>query len=728
MKNIFADLNKVQQEAVSELNGPILIIAGAGSGKTRVLTYKIANLIQHDVYPSSILALTFTNKAAGEMKERIKKVLNTKVVPIWAGTFHSIFTRILKKEAEHIGYSNSFSIYDAEDSLRAIKRIMNDLNISNQQFNPKAIRMKISILKNNLIYPTEYAEVSKFGMDLATAKVYTDYEKYLIKCNAMDFDSLLLNMIKLFESKKEILEKYQERFKYILVDEYQDTNKVQYKIIKMLANKHQNLCVVGDDAQSIYSFRGADISNILDFEKDYKNSKTFRLEQNYRSTKSILQIADTLIKNNKNQLSKNLWTENDIGEKVILHLAGDEKDEAKYVINQIFNFNSSYNLNDIVVLYRTNAQSRVIEDALRRNAISYKIVGGVEFYQRKEIKDILSYLRLLVNKSDNESFLRVINYPTRGVGDVTLDKIKLISKNQMWGDVSLFEVIAKDENLIQLSDKAKKSITEFRNLILKFTSMLNTFSFSEVVRTLIDEIGIVEDLKSEKSDEALVRVENVYELLSAIAEFCETKEEPTLEKFLEEVSLMSSVDKYDSEKNAVTLMTLHSAKGLEYKIVFIVGIEEGLLPSGQTINLQEEVEEERRLFYVGITRAMERLFLLHAKYRFRFNELNVQLPSRFLEEIDKKYVLETSTAFNANKINSRVLKPIVENSRHFDYENESQDTFKIKIGSKVEHETFGLGKITHLVGKGENQKAVVWFEEYGQKNLMIKFAPMRILN
>lgn len=728
MKNILSDLNEVQRSAASVIDGPILIIAGAGSGKTRVLSYRIANLIQSGVSPDSILSLTFTNKASEEMKERIKKVLNVKNVPIWAGTFHSIFAKILRREAEQIGYKKNFTIYDTDDAKSVVKKIMNEKNISTQQFSSDSICRRISYAKNQMISPSEFEEKSKFGIDAVAAKIYPEYQNYLLNCNSMDFDDLLLNLIKLFSKNKNILDNYQERFKYILVDEYQDTNRAQYEAINMLAAKYKNICVVGDDAQSIYAFRGADIRNILDFERDYPKAKTFRLEQNYRSTKSILAIADSLIKYNRNQIKKNLWTDNPKGEVVSIYNSFDERDEAKYVVKNILSqMNSNnYMLNDFVVLYRTNAQSRVLEDELRRNAIAYKIIGGVVFYQRKEIKDLLAYFRLLVNSEDNVSFLRVINFPTRGIGTVSLNKFIQLAKEQIWGEVSYLSAL-NDENILnQFPEKVKASFISFKIIVEKYKNLLSQMSFNEVVRLLVDEIGILKLLKDEATPESIARWQNILELLNAVTEFCETKPEPTLEKFLEEVALISAVDKLDEKKNSVTLMTLHATKGLEFKNVFVVGLEEGLLPMSQTMPSPEEVEEERRLFYVGITRAMEKLFLTHAKQRMRMGETSFANPSRFLDEIDKKYIVEEKSKHEF--VPRRIFKSERKTKEtHFDYESESQEDKNFRVGAIVEHDAFGRGKVTHLVGRGENAKAVVWFEEIGQKNLMLKYAPMRIV-
>ena len=744
--NFLNQLNPVQQQAASVIEGPVMIVAGAGSGKTRVLTYRIAHLLESGIPPYEILALTFTNKAAKEMKERIHKLIGTKASNVWAGTFHSTFARILRHEAEHLGYSRSFTIYDADDSLNVIKNIMTGMNISQQQVNPRAVQSKISGAKNQMISPKEYDEVAKDFFDQKVAQIYMEYQPKLMKSNAMDFDDLLLKPIELFKKYDHLLEKYQYRFKYLLVDEYQDTNRAQYELINLLAQRFKNICVVGDDAQSIYAFRGADIRNILDFERDYPNAKVFRLEQNYRSTKTILAAADSVIKNNRNQITKTLWTDNPGGEKITVIESEDDKAEGLHIARRIEELvnKEKLDLKDCAILYRTNAQSRSIEDALRRSGIPYVIVGGVEFYKRKEIKDVLAYLRLIVNPKDEESLLRVLNYPARGIGDTTIDKL---IEHATKKNVSLFEVIVNVRSTDSISERTKNAIAQFGMLLKKYSEMKTQMSVSELARAVVDELGILRMFKEEQTPEALGRWENVQELLSAISEFADqNKENATLEGFLEEVALVSAVDQMADARNAVTMMTLHSAKGLEFPAVFIAGMEEGLFPLYQVAPDANELEEERRLCYVGITRAKKKLYLTYTKIRYRFGDVTYPTVSRFLSEINESLLekeqsrksaatVDTlSSLYNARqRYTNSIHTPRPQRADGFvpdeevDYDNNSQEEIRLKVGVYVEHEVFGKGKVTQLSGKGDSAKAVVHFQGVGPKNLMIKFAHLRIL-
>ncbi|MFI5251012.1 MAG: ATP-dependent helicase [Bacteroidota bacterium] len=734
-----SQLNPVQKEAAKTVEGPVMIVAGAGSGKTRLLTYRIAYLISIGVPAYQILSLTFTNKAANEMKERITSLVGSKSSSIWMGTFHSMFARILRKECSKIGYESNFTIYDSADSLTAIKNIMESIGISTQRFNPNAIRSKISAAKNALVTPGEYLNQSSDLFEEKTSEVYAEYRKVLKKNNAMDFDDLLLKPIELFEHHKAILEQYQDRFRFILVDEYQDTNKAQYKLIQHLASRYKNICVVGDDAQSIYAFRGADIQNILDFEKDFPAAKVFHLEQNYRSTGNILAAADRVIKNNIHQIQKNLWTENPAGELISLIECEDDRDEGMRIVSRISDdcHRFKIDLKDFAILYRTNAQSRSLEDALRKNNIPYTIVGGIEFYQRKEIKDVLAYLRVLVNPVDNESFLRIVNYPNRGIGDVNLGRLVEFSGKR---EMTLLEAAGKAAEITELTESARRGLKQVASLFNKYMNLKESLSASELSRSLVDEIGILAMFKSEATREALGRWENVQELLSAISEAADTNPEFTLEKFLEDVALVSDIDQWSDEQNAVTLMTLHSAKGLEFPVVFITGLEEGLFPFYNTEIDKKELEEERRLYYVGITRAKRKLYLSYARSRYRFGDLTYPSPSRFIDEIGEEFV-ETPARHRqertvihdhvAAKTKTRARQKDTTSSYFTDespdYENESDISRELKVGIFVEHELFGKGRILSLTGSGEASKAVVEFPNIGRKNLLLKYANLKLL-
>jgi DNA helicase II / ATP-dependent DNA helicase PcrA len=733
-------LNTVQQDAVQAIEGPVMIVAGAGSGKTRVLTYRVAFCVQSGIRPQEILALTFTNKAAKEMKSRIVDLVGMPSRDVWMGTFHSIFARLLRIDAAFIGYDRNFTIYDSDDSLGVIKDIMHDVNISTQQFHPKAIRSHISGAKNALVDSTEFANRAGDLFEEKTAQVYTLYDKRLREMNAMDFDDLIVRPIELFERHKNILEKYQHRFKYISIDEYQDTNRAQYRLINLLAGKFRNICVVGDDAQSIYAFRGADIRNILDFEKDYPECKIFRLEQNYRSTKNILAAADGVIKNNKRQIRKTLWTENSRGEQVTLLECEDEKEEGSRIVHHLQNDGIKYKIsfNQIAVLYRTNAQSRSIEDAMRRAGIPYVIVGGVEFYRRKEIKDVLAYLRIIANPKDEESLMRIINTPSRGISQVTVSRLREAAKSHR---CDLFTMLSQVEKISDLGDRARNATFHFSQMMSKYIGMKTRMSASELARSVVDEIGVLQDLKKEGTPEAIVRWENIQELLSAITEYCAEKPSATLENFLEEVSLIADVDRWDEKRNAVTLMTLHAAKGLEFPVVFVAGLEEGLFPISLSSMDQADIEEERRLFYVGITRAMTKLYLSYAHTRYRFGSQSFQAKSRFVDEVDPE-LIETEahharSAKNEQKVATALLRrqprrtshphERTESDVHPDYENESQEIIDLHVGVHVVHESFGEGRVVSLSGRGENARASVAFDTVGLKQLLIKYANLRVV-
>jgi len=745
------DLNPAQQEAVTATEGPVMIIAGAGSGKTRALTYRVAHLISLGVRPFEILALTFTNKAANEMKSRIIDLVGKESQDVWMGTFHSVLARVLRVEAEKIGFGRNFTIYDTDDSLSAVKGIMSSLGLSQQQFSPHGIRNRISLAKNHLMNPREYGSAAADLFEEKAALVYDQYERALRTNNAMDFDDLLIRPLELFNQSPKTLEKYQHRFKYILVDEYQDTNRAQYVLIRKLGDYHQNLCVVGDDAQSIYAFRGADIRNILDFENDYPDCRIFRLEQNYRSTKTILGAADQIIKNNRDQIKKNLWTDNPQGEQITSLETEDEKDEGYQIALAILHESSrlKLDLKDFAILYRTNAQSRSLEDALRRNGIPYTIVGGIEFYKRKEIKDVLAYLKVIVNPKDNESLLRIINYPYRGIGETTVKKIRTSAEQ---GHETIFEALLRVDSLAGVNERTKKHITEFSLLIKKYLELKVNMSASELARTLVDDLGILGDLKKDGTPEALSRWENIQELLSAITEFLRESSDAPLSSFLEEVSLISDIDTWERDRNAVTLMTLHSAKGLEFPVVFISGLEEGLFPLYPSDIEHAELEEERRLFYVGVTRTMQKLFLSYVRSRIRYGDVTFPVRSRFVDEIPQELISIVRTGARRRErtqlqseeerrgygtsVNRRKKErlPSLEvdfhqgnSETHDGFEGATESGISLKVGCTVEHEMFGRGRVLGISGMGDSAKAIVQFETAGRKHLMLKYANLRVV-
>lgn len=716
-----------------------MIVAGAGSGKTRVLTYKIAHLIDSGINPFEILALTFTNKAANEMKERITILTGDSSKNIWMGTFHSVFARILRVEAQHIGFDRNFTIYDDQDQKKLIEDVMKELNISSERAKPEAVRGFISSLKNKMIFSDEFNSTASNPFEKIAARVYDEYQSRLFRSNAMDFDDLLIHPIVLFQQHKDVLEKYQNRFKFVLVDEYQDTNRAQYKIIKLLSDGHGNITVVGDDAQSIYRWRGAEIENILKFESDFPECKVFKLEQNYRSTKKILSLADEVIKNNKRQIAKTLFTENHDGDEVILNEMLSDRDEAQIIVKSILSESNHLKLNfkDFVVLYRTNAQSRTIEDALRINSIPYIIVGGVKFYQRKEIKDVLSYMKILVNRKDDEAMQRILKLRD-GIGETTIERLKIFGKeNNLSLCDSLFKVFADKSELLPQT-RINNELKKLADLIGKYTQVKNDFSPGELARSVVDEIGILRQLRNEGTDEGMERMYNVQELLSGISEYTDNNSDATLEGFLQEVSLVTDLDKYDDKKNAVTLMTIHSAKGLEYPVVFITGLEEGLFPIMSSTMSLEELEEERRLFYVAVTRAMTKLYLTYALQRYRFGSMSYQMKSRFLNEIDLgklNYNKHKASRHSPHSGNGKKRTHHEEGSsiRYEYYDSNgsegADDIFKeeysIRKGSVVFHNNFGKGKVVDVSGKGDSKKAQIMFDKVGMKNVILKYANLR---
>jgi DNA helicase-2/ATP-dependent DNA helicase PcrA len=742
--SILKGLNPEQRKAVTTINGPLLIVAGAGSGKTRVLTHRIAYLIEQGIQPYHIIALTFTNKAANQMKQRINNLVGGDVAnKVWAGTFHSLFARILRTEAESLGYTNSFSIYDTDDSLSAIKTIMNNMNISQQQYPPQGIRHRISSAKNQMISWKEYRNNADEPIEKMTAMLYEKYEIQLKSSNSMDFDDLLINMIHLLKQNPNILEKYQNKFKYILVDEYQDTNRTQYTAINLLAAKYKNVAVVGDDAQSIYGWRGADIKNILDYQKDYPDATVIRLEQNYRSTKTILAAADSVIKNNRKQLNKTLWTDNPDGDLIELLQCSDDRAEGEDIARKILNMTekTEYSAKDFAVLYRINAQSQPIENAFRMNNLPYVIIGSISFYKRKEIKDSLAYLRLLNNPQDNESLLRIINEPPRGLGNVTLRHVANYAQDE---SISLFEAFNQIDLISDIQDRAKKSAKEFIAMVNEFIENQKALTGSELAIKYIERTGLLKMYNEMGTPEAEDKWNNIQQLLSDISSYFRREEEGTLVDYLQQMTLIADIDEKDTTQNQVKLMTLHSAKGLEFPVVFISGLEQGLFPIQRADSLRDETEEERRLFYVGITRAEQKLFLTHARRRMRFGQLSNQSPSAFLREIDQKYLKaknkstpSPNTYFDSinsikpiNNITERVEKRAISpgaNKIKFSaaaLSKKPEPEFDFKMGDIVTHNKFGEGKILALAGTGTNAKAVVHFASVGKKVLLLQYAKL----
>jgi len=721
-------LNPDQQKAVEFTGAAQMIVAGAGSGKTKVLTYKVAYLLKHGYKPESILALTFTNKAANEMKARIVELVGKKAEDIWMGTFHSVFARILRTEAKNIDYKPNFSIYDTEDSYSLVSNIMMNFNIEIEGLTVNSVRHRISFLKNHMIMPSEYRKkYVKSSRDEKIAEIYEEYQKRLVANNSMDFEDLLLRPIHLFNSNEKILHKYKSRFNFILVDEFQDTNKAQYELLKMLVSRTCKISVVGDDAQSIYSWRGANLGNMIDFRKDFKNHKLFKLEQNYRSTKTILAAADSVIKNNKNQVSKTLWTQNNDGEQLTLIRCADEKDEAfqlaKYIKKEISKKKLSYK--DFAILYRTNAQSRAMEDIFYKEKIPYIIIGGVEFYRRKEVKDVIAYLRVIANQNDEESILRIMNFPQRGIGNTTVTRMIAFARKH---ELTLFQTMNRVFEVIDIKERIQKNVKGFRVLLEKYIKLKDTLSVGELSLALIDELGLVRMFKSENTPESQSRLENINQLMAAISEYSKANDDAKLDQFLEEVSLVSDIDMKDDKKNAVTFLTVHSAKGLEFPIVFISGLEEEIFPLANRFSEDSTVEEERRLFYVAVTRAEQKIFLSHARSRYRFGEVAYQSRSRFIDEIAPSTIQEINGGIG-RKANRKTKKELFyEYFNSVDYEDFDQENKVVRIGSRVMHEKFGLGKVIDVTGAGDMVKATVAFEGNNVRQLMLKFARLKILH
>lgn len=772
MSDYLKALNDVQRQAVEATEGPVMVIAGAGSGKTRVLTYRIAHLMEKGVDAFQILALTFTNKAAREMKERIASVVGeSEAKNLWMGTFHSVFARILRVEAPLLGFPSNFTIYDQQDALSVMRKVITELNLDKDIYKPKQMLYRISQFKNNLITVRAYfnnpelQEADASAMKPKTGEVYKAYVDRCFKSGAMDFDDLLLRTNEVLTRFPEVLAKYQDRFRYILVDEYQDTNHSQYLIVKALASRFENICVVGDDAQSIYAFRGANIRNILGFKKDYPDAKSFALEQNYRSTKNIVGAANDIIAKNKDQLKKEVWTKNEHGETIPIYRALTDVEEARYVASKIFELKMSeqFKNNDFAILYRTNAQSRSIEEALRKKNIPHRIYGGISFYQRKEIKDLIAYLRVLVNENDEEALLRIINFPKRGIGDTTIQKLNVYADSQ---NITIYEVL-KDIDFHAPRTGLNRGIlgrlSDFATMIKSFQVMLKAQDVYQVAMEVAKQSGLMRDLRADETPEGIARIENMQELFNSLQGFVDEQKQlddgdPSLQNFLEDVALATDLDKEEEDADKVALMTVHLAKGLEFPVVFIVGLEENLFPSQMNLSTRQELEEERRLFYVAITRAEKQAHLSYAVSRSRWGKIIDSEPSRFLEEMGDNYLnwlnLTPETSINKSGLspdlfggskskpyvkkkdkapfsyNKKKLKRDVSNLKPIEeakvqHGNSAQMT--IKAGSIIRHDRFGKGEVLALEGEKNDAKATIKFDTSGTKKLLLRFAKLQVL-
>lgn len=774
MKAYIDQLNESQKEAVLHKEGPLIVIAGAGSGKTRVLTYRIANLMHLGIDSFEILALTFTNKAAREMKNRIASIVGGEEAKnLWMGTFHSVFAKLLRIEGHHLGYPSNFTIYDTQDSQRLIASIIKEMGLDKDIYKYKQIQQRISAYKNSLITVKAYfnnpelVEADAMAKRPRTGDIYQNYVDRCFKAGAMDFDDLLLKTNELLTRFPEVLAKYQNRFKYILVDEYQDTNHSQYLIVRALADRFQNICVVGDDAQSIYSFRGANISNILNFQRDYDNVAQYRLEQNYRSTGTIVEAANSVIANNKNQLKKKVWTSNDLGNHIQVHCSSTDAEEGRFVASSIFENRMQNQLknNQFAVLYRTNSQSRAIEDALRKRDIPYKIFGGLSFYQRKEIKDVLAYLRLVVNPSDEEALKRVINYPARGIGQTTIDKL-VVAANEH--NRSIFEIVEHIDKLsLNINSGTKHKLSDFITMIKSFQVLNSTADAFVLAEHVAKKSGLLLEYRKDGTPEGITRMENIEELLNGIQDFVEGQKEivdqsGNLTEFLEDVALATDMDRDVSDDDRVALMTIHLAKGLEFPYVYIVGMEEDLFPSAMSMNTRSELEEERRLFYVALTRAEQQAYLTHAQTRYRWGKLIDAEPSRFIEEIDEKFLnyLTPKSNYRYNpqidadifgevdksKLRQNKPKAGIPPKTIAPKENQLKKLRKIKpelgapnpasnsalkldlsVGQRVNHNRFGQGTIVNLEGVGNDKKAEINFDQGGTKKLLLRFAQLEVV-
>ena len=739
--NYLENLNDKQKEAVITTEGPLLVIAGAGSGKTRVLTHRIAYLIEENgVLPHSILAITFTNKAAKEMKERIDGLIYKRIEGMWVGTFHSMCVRFLRRDIEKLGYTRNFVIFDTTDQKTLVKDCIKEMDLNEKLYDPNSMIYFISSQKDKLIKADTYINENYNDFrERQKGELYALYQKKLKENNALDFDDLINKTVELFQNYPLVLEYYQNKFQYILVDEYQDTNKAQYEFIRLLSKKHMNICVVGDSDQSIYKFRGADIRNILDFEKDFPQAKTIKLEQNYRSTKNILDAANEVISNNNDRKEKNLWTAEGEGSLITHYQAQNEHDEADYIVSKIKekHENSNQSYNDFTVLYRTNAQSRVFEEALLRSNIPYKIIGGLKFYDRREVKDVIAYLRLIQNPLDNISLKRIINVPKRGIGKTTLQKLENYSLEK--GE-SIFSIILDIQEMPGLSNSAMSKVKGFGDMMCKFLAMKEILGVKELIENIIDSTGYVSALEQEDTIESRTRAENIKEFISVAIDFEKNEEQNgTLEEFLANISLLSDIDKTNEELyNSITLMTLHSAKGLEFPVVFICGMEEGLFPSSRSFTSESELEEERRLSYVGITRAKQNLFLTHASIRTLYGNTRYNMVSRFIKEIPEELIQveEKENSFSVSKGSHNInndKNSIMEQKKYFSgyIEQKPKSNLEnntcVKSGMKVVHKKWGEGTIVQVKGEGDSTEITVVFDNQGLKKLMLAFAPIEII-
>ena len=751
MNEFLNNLNSSQLEATLQTDGPMIVIAGAGSGKTRVLTYKIAYLMTQGVDPFNILSLTFTNKAAKEMKERIISIVGDEAKNLWMGTFHSVFARILRIEAHKIGYTSNFTIYDSDDSQKLVSRIIKELNLDKEQYKYKIIFSRISSMKNNFISAQNYINDDELLLSDKISnrpkfhEIYKQYVERCFKAGAMDFDDLLLKTNELLNSYPETLSKYQNIFKYILVDEYQDTNHSQYLIIRSLSDKFQNICVVGDDAQSIYSFRGANINNILNFQKDFSDSKLFRLEQNYRSTKNIVNAANSIIENNQKRLKKNVWTNNESGEKISVNKLLTDGEEGRFVASSIFENKMQQQMQnrDFAILYRTNAQSRSFEDALRKKNIPYRVYGGLSFYQRKEIKDVLAYLRLLINNDDEQAFKRIINFPARGIGLTTLNKISVEAKKNSVSDYNFIKNYSKSSSL--LNNSTKNKLLDFIVMMESIKTKLESHDVFDITKEVLKQSGLYNLYKNDESLEGINRIQNIEELLNGIKDFVENndKSQVSVSTFLQDVALATDQDSESNDDNKVSLMTIHLAKGLEFPYVYIVGLEENLFPSAMNLNSRSELEEERRLFYVALTRAEKKINLSYVLSRYRWGKPVDSEKSRFIDEIKDEF-LENSIIQNSisrnfskneefNQVGIRYKRPEKKPPSNFvkiKSSNEKSNLFdsKLVIGNIVIHERFGKGKVVSIEGSGGDRKAEIKFEKNGTKKLLLRFSKLRIIS
>ncbi|GIM52585.1 DNA helicase [Capnocytophaga cynodegmi] len=777
MERYLSLLNDAQKAPVLQKDGPLMVIAGAGSGKTRVLTYRIANLMHLGVDAFNILALTFTNKAANEMKKRIAEIVgNSEAKNLWMGTFHSVFAKILRIEADKLGYPQNFTIYDTQDSQRLISAIIREMELDKDIYKYKQIQSRISSFKNSLITVRAYFNNPELMEADAMAKrprmgeIYQNYVERCFKAGAMDFDDLLLKTNELLNMHPDVLAKYQNRFRYILVDEYQDTNHSQYLIVKALADRFQNICVVGDDAQSIYAFRGANINNILNFQRDYQNVQVYRLEQNYRSTKNIVEAANSVIEHNKTRLEKVVWTANELGEPVKIHRSATDSDEGRFVASSIFENKMLHQMQNgqFAVLYRTNSQSRAIEDALRKRDIPYRIYGGLSFYQRKEIKDMLAYLRLIVNPNDEEALIRIINFPARGIGNSTIEKLTLTANHYK---KSIFEVMYNINRIegLNIGVGIKQRLTEFVVMIRNFQEFSKQANAFDIAEQVARKTGLLQEFKKDGTPEGIAKMENIEEMLNGIKDFVEGQQDvadstSSLSEYLEDVSLATDMDKEIEDDDRVALMTIHLAKGLEFPYVYIVGMEEDLFPSGMSVHSRSELEEERRLFYVALTRAEKQAYLTYAENRYRWGKIVDSEPSRFIDEIDSKYVqyltppisnpnyrykplINRNIFGEVDKSKLRLQKPIsstppstnaptgeaLQRLRKLKPMNGNSSAIgsntglQLEIGMLVEHERFGRGKVLSLEGTGNDKKAEINFEVGGIKKILLKFAKLTIV-